>query len=65
MPCHECSSLLISSGYAKEGNRYTTECPECGSICVYVPEGYGTGTVALTTRELYYLESIFGSRSAH
>lgn len=60
MPCHECASLLISSSYVKEGNRYTTECPECKSVCVYVPEGYGTGTVTLTTRELYYLESIFG-----
>jgi hypothetical protein len=61
MPCVECDALLLSAAYVKDGHRYTTACPTCDCVCIYVPAEFGKGTVDLTVPELQVLRRLFDS----
>ena len=61
MPCTECGTLLLDATYAKDNHRYSTTCPQCGSMCIYIPKEHGIGNVDLTYQEVNVLKSVFGS----
>lgn len=61
MPCTNCGALLLSAVYARNSHRYATSCQQCGSLCIYVPEGHGLGNVKLTSQEIDVIKKVFGN----